>query len=1007
MENLISDNIKTLFNKIQDDSELEVMFNNYKKDNILNLHNYIDVLKYIKYRNLNDKLKLELINNLDISYNYDEITFNTYRITIDKLDNINKLINGIENRNNSIIYSLLASKIVNKDKDIYIIEKIKDPKKKIDFDEYDIRIRLSEEKSINNEKIKSLVKLKDSDKKILYRFKQRLSLILYDNKDYKISIDITDVKTGDNIKSLLLQNSLYEVEIDLTVKNVKNTKKEKDKIIKILLNETINIKNVIEYNYYPLVNSKKKEIIDHYNNLLQNTKKNLYSMNVISLQSENIVDDLILNYSVTDKADGEHYALLIYGKKIYFISSNLEVKYTGMETKDNTYENTILDGELIYLKNNKFLFTAFDILYYKNKDIRNTSSLEERINKLDDVIKNTLDSTFNIDVYKNKYNIKNIIDFHNKELENYLIYINKLVCNKEKYIFSRKYYMFTLGLSNNEIFKYCKLLWEKYISGNLDIWAYKLDGIILTPLNQKYTNKSSEQKYKIFKWKPPHDNTIDFYYTEMTDNKKKLNIIDNTNQDDIKDQPYRIGNLHVGEIQNNVERPILFREEEELYKCKLYLKDGVIKDIEDNVIQDNTVVEFYYNKDNKDKLNRWIPLRTRYDKTQNVKKYKKKYGNYVSVANNVWKSIQENNTIDIIYNLANDNLFEQTLLQIKNKINVAQISRDKSKETYYKKIVDVAKSMRNFHNYIKSIIIYKYCYEKKVLDIGVGRGGDLMKFYHSRVKSIIGLDVDSYELESTTDGPKSRAKNLRQKFPRFPPMFFGLGNAGVLFNLEDQNKIFNNMSDNHKQLLIKNFGESKSKKIDNKFQVFNCQFMIHFIFKSDYTLNNFCQNIKDYLDTDGYLLITTLDGGKLDKLFKKNNGIIESYYTDDDENKKLFFRFKANYNTDTDDINKTGLNYESYLSWINQDDEYYTEYLVNEDFIIKSIKEKANMELVETCSFSDLYNNYKPLFENAASYESEQRTKIFFMKIKEFYSKSITHEQVFSFLNRMYIFKKN
>ena len=64
---------------------------------------------------------------------------------------------------------------------------------------------------------------KDSDKKILYRFKQRLSLILYDNKDYKISIDITDVKTSDNIKSLLLQNSLYEVEIDLTVKNSKNT----------------------------------------------------------------------------------------------------------------------------------------------------------------------------------------------------------------------------------------------------------------------------------------------------------------------------------------------------------------------------------------------------------------------------------------------------------------------------------------------------------------------------------------------------------------------------------------------------------------------------------------------------------------------------------------------------------------------------------------------------------------------------------------------------------------
>ena len=44
---------------------------------------------------------------------------------------------------------------------------------------------------------------------------------------------------------------------------------------------------------------------------------------------------------------------------------------------------------------------------------------------------------------------------------------------------------------------------------------------MFTPINQKYTNKLSEQKYKIFKWKPPNDNTIDFYYKEKT-NKSTL-----------------------------------------------------------------------------------------------------------------------------------------------------------------------------------------------------------------------------------------------------------------------------------------------------------------------------------------------------------------------------------------------------------------------------------------------------------------------------------------------------
>ena len=49
-----------------------------------------------------------------------------------------------------------------------------------------------------------------------------------------------------------------------------------------------------------------------------------------------------------------------------------------------------------------------------------------------------------------------------------------------------------------------------------------------------------------------------------------------------------------------------------------------------------------------------------------------------------------------------------------------------------------------------------------------------MKFYHAKAKLVVGLDLDTYELESTTDGPKSRYKTLKNKFPNFPPMFFGI-----------------------------------------------------------------------------------------------------------------------------------------------------------------------------------------------------------------------------------------
>ena len=57
-----------------------------------------------------------------------------------------------------------------------------------------------------------------------------------------------------------------------------------------------------------------------------------------------------------------------------------------------------------------------------------------------------------INKFKDKYTINNLINYNNKEINNYLKHINNLICNDEKMIFSRKYYIFTYGLSKNEIF---------------------------------------------------------------------------------------------------------------------------------------------------------------------------------------------------------------------------------------------------------------------------------------------------------------------------------------------------------------------------------------------------------------------------------------------------------------------------------------------------------------------------------------------------------------------------
>ena len=43
--------------------------------------------------------------------------------------------------------------------------------------------------------------------------------------------------------------------------------------------------------------------------------------------------------------------MLIDNGKVYLISNNLNVKYTGIDGKDD-YNDTIMDGELIYIKEN-------------------------------------------------------------------------------------------------------------------------------------------------------------------------------------------------------------------------------------------------------------------------------------------------------------------------------------------------------------------------------------------------------------------------------------------------------------------------------------------------------------------------------------------------------------------------------------------------------------------------------------------------------------------------------
>ena len=335
----------------------------------------------------------------------------------------------------------------------------------------------------------------------------------------------------------------------------------------------------------------------------------------------------------------------------------------------------------------------------------------------------------------------------------------------------------------------------------------------------------------------------------------------------------------------------MFRKYDNLHIAKISDSSGVVRDMEGDLLQDNTVVEFYYNNNNDLSPEfRWVPLRTRYDKTESVLKFKKKYGNNSVIADAVWNSIQQNVTIHDLSKLGDEKIYDQELADIKNRIDASVVAIEKQKDAYYQTTSNLGTPMRNFHNYIKSNMIFTYCSPKvmndkikklSVLDLGCGRGGDILKFFHSRVGSYIGLDPDASGINSSTDGAISRYNAFKRKMPSFPKMEFLIADAGTELNYQSQSKAIGKMSSANQTLIESIFGSDINKLNDRKFDIFNCQLMIHFLLKDDITWNNFCQNINNFLANDGYLIITAFDGEKVHKKFQELDGNIQSSYSVD------------------------------------------------------------------------------------------------------------------------------
>jgi SAM-dependent methyltransferase len=1039
---------------INKNTELEVAFGSFKTP--INLKKYNNLLKYLSIRSKNENLKLESITSFDILYNYDLKSYSNYRISINNIENINNFIQNNYLLKNHIIFSKQISNYINNIGNLILINKIRYPENFITLTDYDIRIRVSNENDVEKNTLHKLLGLDDNERfNIFYRYKQRVSLILEDNKDYKLSIDLTDVKSSKQLSTIINEKSNYELEIDISF-----YKKYDPKNLNNLLNKMasliLKLEQFLQESYLLTSKTDTALVIKQIHKLCydndNDTYKDIPSMQSVSVEIYHVVDIIPGNYTVSDKADGERYFLFIYNDSVYLISSILEIKKIK-KLKNSNYNLTLIDGEYIYIpKYGKFIYLAFDILFIKGEDVRNKELLKDRLVHLANVIDNNFDIKYISGIYDKEYNFDKIYKFNQDNIKKYLSSLNEmLIKSKENNIICGKYMIFPMSISlKSDIYSLSTLIWKCYVEDTSLKCPYNLDGLIYTPINQKYTKIVRETKYRILKWKPESHNSIDFYilFERNKETNKILSVYDRTNKDldnlisnevekskmndktvnstdidnyKVEDTIYQIANLYVGDIKNNREKPVLFQYGTDLNQAYIYIKDGYPRDIEGNVLQDGTVVEFAFdNKSTLDNKFRWIPLRTRYDKTDFVYKYKRTYGNNINTANKVWESIKNCVKYQDIKLLGNPNTNIAHTKELKSKITSETIALARRDDKYFQIITNLAPEMKAFHSWIKSNITYTYCKPKilnnqkvkmDILDIGFGKGQDLLKLFHAQIKSAVCIDVNEAGFFSGSDGAISRYNAFKKKMPNFPKMSFAIADAGQKLDYENQ-KNMNLSNEENIKLLKQIFGENEKSTSYQKFDIINAQLMIHYLLKDKSTWNNLCYNINKYLKKDGYLLISTLDGLEINNKFS-NEHLTKEIITENGEKKIIFDIIKKYPDID---INKLKTEEDNLGKAINvhvpifmDQGEYITEYLVFPNFLINQLKTKCNMRLIETESFGNLYYLYNDFFLNSAEFESKAETRKYFNDVKQYYNTENNDVKCwleYTKLHRYYIFQK-
>jgi ubiquinone/menaquinone biosynthesis C-methylase UbiE len=735
--------------------------------------------------------------------------------------------------------------------------------KPINIDKYELRCTYQTETilGVENTLVEHLHTHWDNTKKI-FRYMNRISFIL---ENIPLKIELSVVKSNQDpdekisTSGVFSELETYEIEIELLGVGDEHTGKHINKAMMVVLAG-------LQQTNYPISIKDKSNILDDYMKLIhecksykQSSSKNFIGPASVTLQHENLNAmeklNILTNYTVTDKADGSRKLLYIApNKKMYMLDTNLNVQFTGCTVLDDSLTDTIIDGEhILHNKMKVFIntFAAFDIYYLKGKSLRSnmfTLGESNRLESLKEVIR-LLNNSGVVSVSGGKAPLR-------------------IVCKE-----------FLIADDKHTIFQLCADMFEKK-------YEYETDGCIFTPQNEEVAGAGGPIKktqWSSFKWKPAAFNTVDFLVSTKKDvNGKDLignRLGGNSAVTGISIIKYKTLHLMVGYDKNMHDLPckrILdnnYRkggrnyaaarfyptEPEDLtaHICEIDLlpafsdRDGyeslIMKTAEHDTFEDNMIVEFMYIK------GKWSPLRVRYDKTEAYRKGGSTFGNDYNVANSIWYTIHHPITEGMLSGTQSVSESSDMYYTINN--NTATVE------------------LRNFHNYVKRSIIKMVTTKpgKILLDLAVGKAGDLHKWIDAKVSFVLGIDIAGDNINNKANGACARYVNMRQqkRNARMPDVIFLKGDtsknikASRAFDQEKDKKIADGVFGNISREEANSIGDGlglvwgRGKK---GFDIVSCQFALHYYFKDKELCGEFLKNVAECTKIGGHFIGTCFDG---------------------------------------------------------------------------------------------------------------------------------------------------